>query len=58
MRALITLVVVLAAASAHALTLRAVEPFTVEGAFDLIIVPEPWNGGLAARSERPRRLLA
>jgi pimeloyl-ACP methyl ester carboxylesterase len=45
MRALLALVVVLGAVSAHALTFRAVEPFTVEGAFDLIIVPEPWNGG-------------
>ena len=45
MRALVALVVLLGAVSAHALTFRAVEPFTVEGAFDLIIVPEPWNGG-------------
>ena len=34
------------AAPAAALTFRAVEPFSVKGAYDLIIVPEPWNGGL------------
>ena len=40
------LVSLLLATPAAALTFRAVEPFSVEGAQDLIIVPEPWNGGL------------
>ena len=34
------------AAPAAALTFRAVEPFVIDGAQDLIIVPEPWNKGL------------
>jgi hypothetical protein len=47
MRCRLALVLSLAlAAPAAALTFRAVEPFAVEGAQDLIIVPEPWNGGL------------
>ena len=44
--ALLGLVLAALASPAAALTFRAVEPFSEKGAFDLIIVPEPWNGGL------------
>ena len=44
--ALLGLVLAALASPAAALTFRAVEPFREKGAFDLVIVPEPWNGGL------------
>jgi len=44
--ALLGLVLAALASPAAALTFRAVEPFSEKGAFDLVIVPEPWNGGL------------
>src|SRR5919198_4150156 len=44
--ALVALVLVVLNAPAAALTFRAVEPFAEDGAYSLIIVPEPWNGGL------------
>jgi len=44
--ALLALILAALASPAVALTFRAVEPFSEKGAFDLIIVPEPWNGGL------------
>ena len=44
--ALVALVVASLSAPAAALTFRAVEPLAIDGAYSLIIVPEPWNGGL------------
>jgi pimeloyl-ACP methyl ester carboxylesterase len=43
--ALVGLVAVALVSPAGALTFHAVEPFSEKGAFSLIIVPEPWNGG-------------
>lgn len=47
-RILLLLAAVLATvvAPARALQFRTVEPLAIDGAFDLIIVPEPWNGNL------------
>src|SRR5262249_34081298 len=42
--ALVGLVLATLASPAAALTFHAVEPFSEKGAFNLIIVPEPWNG--------------
>jgi len=44
--ALALLLAVLSSRPAAALTFKTVEPFTVHGADSLIIIPEPWNGGL------------
>ena len=43
--ALVGLVLATLESPAAALTFHAVEPFSEKGAYNLILVPEPWNGG-------------